>query len=129
MTIKTLENQAHLDGTVMFLNAAIKTYLNRPTNQKRTDGPFVDLKTMMAQNLYISELRCADKEGEEYNQVDLIGFKSGEAICFTLYTNSRLTVVDFKEANWSQMSDSTQKLAISLKEESEESVKTPDANL
>ncbi|KTD34049.1 hypothetical protein Lnau_2019 [Legionella nautarum] len=128
MAIKTLENQANLDGTVMFLNAAIKTYLNRPTNQQRTDGSFLQLKTMMAQDLYICELRCADKEGEEYNQVDLLGFKNEEAICFTLYTNSRLTVVDFKEVNLRDMSDSAQKLATRLKEEFGVTVKTPDAN-
>lgn len=128
MAIKTLENQAHLDGTVMFLNAAIKTYLNRPTNQQRTDGPFLQLKAMMVQNLYISELRCADKEGEKYNQVDLLGFKNEETVCFTLYTNSRLTVVDFKEVNLRNMSDSTQSLAARLKEVFEETIKTPDTS-
>src|SRR5262245_27789575 len=119
MPIKTLENQTHLEGTVIFLNAAIKTYLNHSANIKRTDPPFLQLKSMMANNLYLTDLRGANAEkGEKFNQIDLIGFKEkGVLIFFTLNTNANLTVVDFKEkSSLEQMSAETQAMARQLQE-------------
>ncbi|ARG96348.1 hypothetical protein [Legionella micdadei] len=132
MPIKTLENQSHLEGTVMFLNAAIRTFLDRTANIHRNDEPFMQLKKMMSQNLYLAELRGANPEGgEKYNQIDLVGFKEeGTPVCFTLNTNTNLTVVDFKKEELLQrMSVKTQALIDDLKEKLTPESKIPYARL
>lgn len=119
MAINTLENQSHLSGTVMFLNAAVKTYLERATNSKRIDEPFVQLKKMMSQNLYLAELRKANcEQGEKYNQIDLVGIdEQGTPLCFTLSTNANLTMVDFKkEDSLQRLSEATRDILEDLKE-------------
>ncbi|KTD31574.1 MULTISPECIES: hypothetical protein [Legionella] len=131
MPIKTLETQSHLEGTVMFLNAAIRTYLDRAANINRKDEPFIQLKKMMTHSLYLADLRGANsEEGEKYNQIDLVGFKEGIPICFTLKANANLTVVDFKkEDSLHRMSVKTQALIDDLKSKLSLETRIPYARL
>lgn len=110
------DNASPLKGAVLFLNAALKVYLD--ANSDRKDAKFNHIKEMMQANLYLTDLRGADvSKGEKYNEIDLVSFKkNGDPVCFTLQANAQLTIAHFKEAYLEKMSSPSQEMAKDIKE-------------
>ena len=115
MAITLLKDQTDLEGTVIFLNAAVKAYLEN--NKNKPDPKFKHLEEMMAANLYLTDLRGAKPNQQKHNEIDLVGFnKNNEVICFTLHTSQQLTVTGFIKTSVEHMSQQSQQKTKDIQE-------------
>ncbi|CDZ76492.1 hypothetical protein BN59_00761 [Legionella massiliensis] len=107
--IKIHDDNSPLQGAVLFLNATVKAYLEK--NENRNDAKFLHLRQMMAQDLYLTDIRLPT-EKETYHQVDLVGFKkNGDPVCFTFRATENLAIHQSKETTLGQMSEPSQEMA------------------